>query len=114
MRVAYRRDVSSPRPRVQLCQERIVARLLLDLAYTAVRVPNVAKHDGARGTSLLTSSLHIVAGQHCALERLSILIELANALFRSDLRRIDALDAVGAFFHYAARTHAYIRIAHRI
>src|SRR5262245_58960277 len=63
------------------------------------RVVDVAEDDGLGWTGLLASRRGL------ALAHLSLF------LLGRDLRFLDALHAVGAFLHHAARTHSHVRVA---
>src|SRR6185369_14133937 len=102
VRVLQLRQVSRPRSRVQIAEQRIVASVVLQPVDTAVRIVHVAKHDRVGRTNSLTR------GDDLAVAHFPVL-ELCL-----DLRVLNALHAVSALLHDAATAHRYIRIAHQL
>ena len=76
----------------------VVQRLCFQLGDAAIRIVDIAEDNRLGRTGLLASG-HDLAVAH-----------LAIFFFRADLRLIDALHAVGAFFHNAAGAHRDVRI----
>src|SRR5262245_54502138 len=60
--VPDRRKVGRPRPRVQLADERVVARLGLQPRNAAPRIVQVAEDDGVGGAGLLARGLDLAVG----------------------------------------------------
>src|SRR5690242_10862021 len=90
--------VRGPRLGVQLGQQAVVQRQRFQFDHPTLRIVAIAKDDCLGRTSLLAGG-HDLAVAH-----------LAIFFFRADLRLINALDTVGAFFHHAAGTHGDIGI----
>src|SRR5579872_5472966 len=100
IRIAQLGLIRGARPGVQFFQQFVIPVVGFQFRYPAVGIVNVAEDDGLRRTRLLAS------GDDFAVANRTIL------LFRLDFYRVDALHAVGAFFHHAAAAHADVGIAH--
>src|SRR5580700_2408259 len=102
IRIANRGEISGARAGVQLAENRIAAGLGFQLGHAAVGVVGIAKNDGLGGTGGFASS-HDFA-----------IANVAVLFFRFDARVVDALHAVGAFFHDPAAAHGDFRIAQEL
>jgi hypothetical protein len=69
------------------------------LGHHALRVVDVTEHDGVGRAYLLARGLDVAIGDSAIL------------FLGFDLRRVDALHAVGALLHDAAASHGDVRIA---
>ena len=99
-RISYLGDIHGSRSGIQLRVEQPVgARQGLQFRHAAVRVVQVAEHNGLGRTALLAGGLNFAVVEGA----------VAFAL-RRDPRVFDPLDAVGAFFHDAAHPHRHLRV----
>src|SRR5580658_10841797 len=80
----------------------IVARLRFPFGDAAVGIIDIAEDDRFRGASALAG------GDDFAVAHFAVLF------FARDFRRVDALHAVGAFFHDAAAAYGDVGIAHSV
>src|SRR5574337_464398 len=87
--VPHFRQVAGPRSGIQVRQETVASGLGLELGYAAPRIVDVPEDDRLGGAGLLAG------GQDLPVPN------LATRLLGLDLRRVDALDAVGALLHDA-------------
>src|SRR5262249_48977962 len=99
IRVAHRRQVRRARARVELGEQAVISRLAFEIRHATRRVVDVAKDDGFGRAGLLACRFYLAVA------------DLAPFLLGGDLRLLDALHAVGAFLHHAARAHAHVRVA---
>src|SRR5580700_9190119 len=97
--VADLRQIRGARARIQLAQQRIIETAALPFRNAALRVVEIAEHNGlrradgrARGNDLAIAHLTVV-------------------FLRRDFRVIDALHAVGALLHDSAAAHRHVGIA---
>src|SRR5579862_802090 len=102
IRIQDFRDITSSRTRVLVGNHLVSALLRVELRHAAVRIGQVAEDDG-RGRARLLACGHDLA--------------IANRpvfLVGFDLGGRDALYAVAALLHHAARTDRHIRIPHQL
>src|SRR5437763_1237130 len=102
VRIANRGEVGRPGPRVEVGEESVVALLRLKACDAARRVVQVAEDYGLGRARLLARGLYLAVSDFVA------------ALLRLDLCELDALDAVGALLHHAARAHTDFGVAHHL
>src|SRR5579862_8177369 len=100
--IPYARQIRGPRARIQFLEQAVIARLRLELRNAARLVVDVAEDDRFRGARLLAR------GDDFAVVHGTILF------FGLNLRRVDALHAVGALFHHAAAADGDVRIPHAV
>ena len=99
--IRRRGQVGRPRPRVQLVEQPVVARLVLAAARPGSSGSLMSpKTIASRGTGLL-------AGGH----DLAVADRAVLALRASISRRVDALHAVGALLHHAAAADRHVGVA---
>src|SRR5690242_13566358 len=98
VRIAKPRKVGSARPRVEIDQQTVIARVSPRRSDPAPGIIEIAEHDGLSRAGSLTR------GDDLAIAQRPIV------LFRGDLRRVDTLDAVGALFHDAAAAYRHVRV----
>ena len=84
----------------ELAEQRVVARLGLQLRDAAVRIVQVAEHDRLGRAGLLAGGLDLAVADAAVL-----------ASRRRSCARVDALHAVGALLHDAAAAHRDVGIA---
>ena len=92
------REIGRSRPRVELLQQRIMSRIAPQARHGGIRVCEIAEPDRLRRARGLTG------GDDFAV------FDEAGLPLREAPRAADALDAIGAFLHHAARAHADVRI----
>src|ERR1043165_1090429 len=102
VRVAHGGQIPGARPRVQVAEQVVAPLLRVKPGDLAVRVVEVAEDDGLGRAGLLAGRDDVAV-----LHPLALLLAL-------DLRVLDALDAVAALLHHAARAHADFRVAHHL
>jgi hypothetical protein len=85
--------------RPNFTQDRIIMGLVLSLVDLAVLVIDVTKNDGMGWAGSLACCYHFTV------------LDGTPFFFRLDTSFVDALHAVGAFFHYTARTDGYFGVA---
>src|ERR1019366_3096627 len=83
----------------QIGQQRVVPLISLEFGNAAVLIVDVAEDDGFGRARGLAGGLDFAVAHRAVL------------LLGVDLGRVDALHAVGAFFHHAAAAHRNVRIA---
>src|ERR1700722_980735 len=96
------REIGGARSGVQIIKQAVIARIGFKLGDPAVFVVNVAEFDGASRAGSLAG------GDNLAVFHLTVLF------LGQDFCGVDALHAVGAFFHHAAAAHGDVRIAHAV
>src|SRR5262249_4660651 len=104
MRIAHRAEICSPRTSVQFAQHVVSPRIRLftQLAYAAVWIVRIAKHDRFRWARLFAS-------------RYTFAVLHAAVVFRCfDSSVVDALHAVRALFHHASAANRHFWIAHQL
>src|SRR5262249_24156619 len=99
IRVAERGQIRRARPRAELAEQRVVQRTLLETAYRARRIVEVAEHDRLGGTGRRARGHHLTVADPSAL------------LLGVDARGIDPLHAVRALLHHAAASHGDVGIS---
>src|SRR5258706_4672118 len=102
IRIRDARDVRGPRARVQLAEQRVVARTGFQPGDARVLIVHVAEDDRIR-----RARLRARGGELAIADR-------AVFFFRLDAALGNALHAVGALLHHAARAHADFRVAHHL
>src|SRR5438132_9914274 len=88
--ISHCRQIRRAWPRIQLAEQRVVARLRLELRDAAVRIVLIAEHNRVCRADLLAGGLDFAVADPPIL------------FFRLDLRFVDALHAVRALLHHAA------------
>src|SRR5256714_9600079 len=102
VRVANRGEIRRPRPRVEVGQESVVAPLRLKACDAARRVVQVAEDYRLGRAGLLARGLYLAV------------FDFVAALLLLDFGELDALDAIGALLHHAARAHTDFGVAHHL
>src|SRR5262249_37056206 len=92
------------RPRIQLRLHAVPGRLFPQRSHAAARVIHISDHDRLGGAGLRAGGGHLAVADAL----------VGAALLRLDLRGVDALHAVGALLHHAARADRDVGIAHRL
>src|SRR4029453_12549220 len=98
VRIAQPRLVGRARARVEVLEQGVGAVARARLGDAARQVDEVAELDRLRRARLLAGGLGVAV------------LELAAAQARVDLGRAQALHAVGALLHHAARAHGHVRV----
>src|ERR1017187_3659745 len=99
VRIPQTAQISGAGPRIQFFQQTVVASLGFELRYTALGIVDIAEHDGLCRAGLRASGRDFAIG------------DAAVLLFGFNLDGVNALNAVGAFFHHAAAAYGDVRIA---
>src|SRR5579864_8507551 len=102
IRVPQTTQIGGAGPGIQLLKQAIVSRLGLELRHAALGIVDVSERDRLGG-----------AGLHARRDNLAV-GDAAIFLFGLDLGGVDALNAVGAFFHHAAAAHGDVGIAQAV